>query len=501
MKAPPRSFQNALKWAYLGNWGDKAFSALFTFILAGVLGPHEFGIVSICAIYVGLLQMFLDQGLATALIQRKDLEPEHLDAVFWTNLGCSIVLVLISLTLAGRWAAANHSPEAGLIIPVLSVSIILESLSIVQVSILNREMDFRSLTIRSNASIFVSGIVGIAMALGGCGVWSLVAQQLLRDTLALILLWRLSPWRPRFGFSWRHLRELLKFSVPNFVAKLGIFVDYQATSVALGMLFGPTAVGLYRVAEKVTWSVITVASSAAQSVSLPEFARHQSDPAKLRETGLSCVRLAATVTVPALAGMAVVSSPLMATIGPAWLAASNVLKILCVSGIFIVLTFFTGPLLQALGRTRELAVLEWSRTIVGLAFLAITAHFVRNVPEYWQIIGIPLARLATALSLIVPAYLYFYLKLCGLRLRDFLGAIRSSAITAVCIVAAVLLFQSTGWLQEAKPAFLLAVEVAVGGLVGLPILLRLDSHLRGSVYAQVQRIRSWGAKPSPPGQR
>lgn len=477
-----------MKWAYAGNWGDKGFTALFTFVLAGILGPREFGIVSIGMIYVSFLQMFLDQGLATALIQRKELKSEHLNAVFWVNLGLSLLLIVISLALANRWADANHAPEIALVVPLLSLSILFESLSIVQISVLKREMDFRSLTIRSNVSIVVSGAVGVGLAFAGFGVWALVVQQLLKDVSALLLLWTMSSWRPRVEFSWVHFKELLEFSIPNFIAKLGIFVDVQATSVAFGVLFGPKAVGLYRIAERVSGSVISMAMAAAQSVSLPEFARHQSDPARLRDTARTCMRLSATVTIPALAGLAIVSKPLMTIIGPEWAEATDVLQLLCILGIFMVFTFFTGPLLQAVGKTRELAALEWGRTAVGLVCLVITGYFVRHASERWQIDGIPLARLAAGILIITPYFVYRFLKLSRLALVDFLSALKPAAASAVGIVVAIVLLHLTNW-QAGEKAFLrLSMDILVGAVVGIPILLFLDGQLRASVRALLRRF-------------
>src|ERR1700734_874215 len=135
---PQPSFLNSLKWAYTGNWGERAFSAFFMFILAALLGPRDFGLISIALIYVGFLQMFLDQGFATALIQRKDLQQEHLDAVFWMDLVLSLVLLLVSVLFGRWWAKLNHAPEAALIISVISVSIVFEALSVVQTAILRR---------------------------------------------------------------------------------------------------------------------------------------------------------------------------------------------------------------------------------------------------------------------------------------------------------------------------------------------------------------------------
>ncbi len=268
---PKTSFLNAVKWAYTGNWGERAFSSLFTFILAAVLGPRDFGVVAIALIYIAFLQMFLDQGFMAALIQRKDLEQEHLDAVFWMDVVLSLLLVGVSIVLSGWWAARNHAPEAGKLISVLSLCIPIQGLGAVQSATLSRRLDFRALSIRSNTAVVLSGVVGIGMALAGFRVWALVGQQLTRDFAALVLLWRLSPWRPRLEFSARHLKDLVGFASSNFMAQIAIFAEMQASSVLLGMLFGPVAVGLYRLADRLVSSVVAMATTSIQAVSLPEF--------------------------------------------------------------------------------------------------------------------------------------------------------------------------------------------------------------------------------------
>jgi O-antigen/teichoic acid export membrane protein len=485
--ATQRSLLNAVKWSYTGTWGDRAFSALFTFILAALLGPREFGVVSIAVVYILFLQMFLDQGLVAALIQRKRLEPEHLDAVFWMDLVLSFVLVGVSIPLSRWWAAMNHAQQVASIISVLSLCIPIEGLAVVQKALLSREMDFKSLSIRSNASVLVGGVVGIGMAYGGCGVWALVGQQIARDLSALILLWKLSPWRPRLEFSWKHLRDLLGFSVSNFVGQLGVFADTYASSIVLGVFFGPVAVGLYRLADRVAGTVLVAATSSIQSVSLPEFSRLQDKPEELRKSALTCIRLSSTVTLPALAGVAVVSGPLMATVGAKWVPAANVLRILCILSMLLVFAYFTGPLLQALHKVRLVAALEWARMLVGTVLLLAAGFLMRNGTVSSQIVGIALARLVTGGLLVTPVFLYILMRLAGISLRDLLSSVAPSASTAVGVVCAVLLFHSVGWFSGGKPAILLATEVFIGSMAGLPILLVLDSRLRLAIVRLFRR--------------
>lgn len=483
-----RSFLNAVKWAYTGNWGDRAFSALFTFFLAAILGPRDFGIVSIGLIYLSFMQMFLDQGLVAALIQRKSLKQEHCDAVFWINLLLSMFLVGVTILLSGWWARVNHAPDLAQLLSVMSLSIPLEGLSIVQSALLRRNMDFKSLAIRSNVSVLVGGVIGIAMALTGFGVWSLVGQQIVRDISALLLLWKLGNWRPRLEFSWGHLRELMSFSVHNFVAQLGIFADMQAGSLLLGILFGPVAVGLYRLADRLMNSVVVMATSSIQAVSLPEFSRVQDQPEELRNSALWCIRLSSIVTIPVLAGIAAVSAPLMATLGPKWVPATDVLRVLSVLGMSLVLSYFTGPLLQALGRPKQLAKLEWGRMAVGMVFLVLAGLLVRNATVDWQVTGIALARFVPTVFLVTPVFVYILMRFCGISLRDLAAAVKNSVLSAVSIIVVVLLVRASGLINAVGPLTQLLLEAALGGTAGITSLLILDQGIRVILLGFLRRV-------------
>jgi polysaccharide transporter, PST family len=488
-----RSFRNALKWAYMGNIGDRAISALVTVVLAGILGPREFGLVSIALIYITFMQMFLDQGLASALIQRKDLKQEHCDAVFWMNLGVSFAFVALTIGISGWWGRINHAPELARVLSVLSLSIPIEGLSIVQSAVVKKEMDFRTLTIRSNVSTLIGGAAGLALAFAGLGVWSLVGQQLARDASGLALLWRLGHWRPRFEFSWPHLRELMAFSIHNFVGGIGGFADLQAGAILLGLLFGPVAVGLYRLADRLMGSVVSMATTSIQAVSFPEFSRLQDQPEELRRSAISCVRLSSIVTIPALTGMATVSGALMATLGPKWVPATDVLKVLCFQGMIFALSYFTGPLMTALGHPNEVAKLEWARAIVGVLFLVATGLLLRHAAVNWQVLGIALGRAVPNVLFITPVFMHLLMHYARVSLRDLVGAVRTSVLSGVGIAIAVSLFGLSGIAAGARPLVLLLLETLIGGIVGLTVLLTLDREVRGLARGILIRLSGCSA--------
>jgi O-antigen/teichoic acid export membrane protein/2-polyprenyl-3-methyl-5-hydroxy-6-metoxy-1,4-benzoquinol methylase len=486
-----RSFSNALKWAYTGNWGDKALSSIFVFILAGILGPKEFGVAAIAITYILFLQIFLDQGVAAALIQRKELEHEHLDAVFWMDLALSFLLITISLIFAKWWAVRNHAPEVAHLIPVLTLTIAIEALSVVQTALLKRNLDFKSLAIRTNIAALIGGLGGVTMAIAGAGVWSLVGQQILKDLIAVLLLWNRSSWRPRMGFSWKHLKELLAFSIPNFYAHLGVFADTHAASILLGLLFGPLAVGLYRIAERFVNGVIAMAVSSIQAVSFPEFSRLQDKPEELRNSVLTCIRLSSAATLPALAGLAAAGEPLMATLGPNWMAATGVLKILALLGMAVIFAQFTGPLLLALAKTQLRAILEWARTLAGIATLVVAGVLVGKGALSAQIMGIALSRFITGTFLVMPVFLYILMRFSGVTARSLFVAIAPSAVSALSVIGVVRLFNSFGWVAAEKSAVTLGIDMVIGGVVGLAVLFALDSQMRNTLKRMLQQTKKF----------
>jgi O-antigen/teichoic acid export membrane protein len=487
-----RSFASALKWAYVGNVGDRAISGLITLILAGIVGPHDFGLVSIALVYINFVQMVLEQGFASALIQKKNLQQEHCDAVFWLNLIISISFVGVTILISGWWAKINHAPDLAHVLTALSVCIPIEGLSIVQTALVRRELDFRTLTIRSNVSAGIGGLTGLGLALTGWGVWALVAMQLARDFSSLILLWNLSRWRPRFEFSFFHLKELLRFSTHIFLGGLGTFVDMQTGSMLLGVFFGPVAVGLYRLAERLVSTVVAIATTSVQSVSLPEFSKLQDDPEQLKSSAISCIRLSSMATMPALAGMAVISGPLMAMLGPKWVPATNVLTILSVQGMIFTLSFFTSPLLAAVGKPNTSAKLEWVRAIVGVVFLTVAGFLLRNTTIDWQLSGIALAKAVPNVFFVTPVFCYLLMRVARVSIQDLLSALSSPIWVSLSIVVVISLLRIVGVPNWATPRTLVCVEAIIGGATGVGVLLMLDRQARQIAFGLVNRFGSSG---------
>lgn len=483
-----RTFGSSLRWAFVMNWGQRGIATAATFVLAAILGPFDFGVVAIALIYIQFVQLFLEAGIATAVVQRDRLEPEHVDSAFWMNIALCVVLAVVSVALSGWWAEVNGTPELEDVIDALSALIVISGLAIVQFSLLQREMAFKKLALQANLAAVTGAVVGIALAIAGAGVWSLVVQNLVMETVALVLLWRLSTWRPGFRFSRRHARELLGFSTSVFAANLGGFVNRKADALLLGVFFGPVAVGLYRLADRFVEIVLELTVRPIGAVSLPLFSRLQNDREGLRDAVGSCLRTTVLATVPPLFVLAACSDQLMRFVGEQWEDAGAPLKLLAVVGMAKAFVFFTGPLLFAVSRATFRAVMLWLFAGASVLVAVLAGVLLENASLADQVLGMSASRAALFVLVFVPVNWVIVSRLTGLRLSDVLRSLPGPFASGLAALGVVWLLETAGLVDGLRPfTALLVVGVAsVGAAVVTLVLVDPDARRRSrAVYATV----------------
>ncbi|HSK15158.1 MAG TPA: lipopolysaccharide biosynthesis protein [Gaiellaceae bacterium] len=482
-----RSFSSSLKWAFLMNWGDRAMSTVFTLVLAAILGPRAFGVVALALVYLALIQLVLEGGVQTALVQREDLDEEHLSSAFWINLAWCLALAGLSFGLAGWWARLNDIPELEDVVKALSLMLVFYGLTIVQLAIFQREMRFKGLAIRENVAVLVGGVLGIVLALRGAGVWALVAQQLGFASTQLVLLWAMSTWRPRLRFSRAHAGQLVGFSSGVFLANLGGFLNRRADALLMGIFFGPVAVGLYRLADRFVDTVLELTMRPVAHVSLPFFSRLQNDAVALRDAVASCIRTSLLVTVPAMLVMAACSTYLVGILGDEWADAAGVLKLLAVVGIGKAIVFFTGPLLFAVARPHLRAIMLWALAVLAAGTVVVVGLLLTDSPSRDQALGMAASRAAFFLAIVIPVNIAVVCWITGLRVRSLLPWTVSPLASGAAGIAAVAALQAAGVLDAVGtlPALLLAGFAATTAAVAA--LLALEPRARELAGPLVRR--------------
>lgn len=338
-------------WSSAANWGCQLLSFVVYTGLARLLNPHAFGLVALAGVYIAFIQIFVTQGFGAAIIQRRDLTDEHLDSAFWIAMATAAVFCLVSILLAGVIAHFFKEPSIGPVIRWLSISILFYAMSSAPTAILTRELNFRALAVRSLATTGAGGAVGLAMAFTGWGAWSLVGQQLIGAALGTICLWFAVPWRPHLRISKRHLRDLYGFSLSLTGNDILWFFSQKSDQTMVGYGFGPSGLGPYSLASKLTGLVYEAVVTPFQTVAFPAFSRLQSEPLRFERVLHKFCEMSSFLCLPIFAGLAVVAPELVPLLfGSRWIAAVPLLQVLCFYGAARVVLAFMHPFMLAKGR-------------------------------------------------------------------------------------------------------------------------------------------------------
>ena len=376
-------------WSGISQWTNKFLSLVTFIILARLLDPGSFGLIALAGTFLAFLNLFLDQSFSTAIIQRKDLEPEHLDTAFWTNIGISLILTVVCLAGAGVTANFFKEPSLTPVIRWLSLNFIVSSLNSVQSALFSRQLNFKLLAIPSLISSFSGAIIGISMAFMGFGVWSLVGQQLSGGIVSSFALWIASDWRPRFRFSRKHLDDLFAFGINIVGINILAFLVTRGDNLLIGYFLGATALGYYDLAYRLLFVVTSLFVGIISSTAMPIFSSIQDDLPRLRNVLYEFVELTNTIAFPIFLGMSVLAPGLVVVIfGEQWKASIPVMQILNIAGLLYGGFYFNAPLIMAMGKPDWKLKLDIYRTFIYcLAFL---------IGINWGIIGVSLAFVLSA---------------------------------------------------------------------------------------------------------
>ncbi|BAY75588.1 putative polysaccharide transport protein [Nostoc linckia NIES-25] len=421
---PPKESSNfrqkALKgvfWSAIQNWGRQAIAFIVFALLARLLGPGTFGLVASASIFLAFVTIFLDQGFSVAIIQRKELEPEHLDTAFWTNFGIGLVMTALSIAAAGLFADfflsdPEFRPQLASIIRWLSLSFVIISLSSTQEAIFQRNLDFKPLAIRELIAVCIGGVVGVAMAFMGFGVWSLVSQQLVNSLVKVLVLWSASNWRPRFKFSQKHFHELFSFGINVVGTQILNFVNRRSDDLLIGYFLGPVALGYYSVAYRLLLIITQLLTGVINQVAMPAFSRLQQEPEKLRNGFYKVTQLTSLISFPAFLGMAALAPELVRVLfGEKWLPSIPVMQILAFIGIVHSVAYFHSTVITAMGKPAWKLRLNFMHSIANVIGFAIAVH--------WGIVAVAAVYVIRS-YLLTPVDLWFIRKLIGIKLTVYL---------------------------------------------------------------------------------
>ncbi|MFW9262089.1 lipopolysaccharide biosynthesis protein [Nostoc sp. CALU 546] len=399
-------------WTAIESWGRQAISLVVFFILARLLSPENFGLIALAYIFIEFVQIFVDQGFSVAIIQRQEIDAEHLDTAFWTTLGISILLTVLSIAGAGLVADLLKQPQLIPIIQYLSISFTLSGLSSVQQAVLERRFAFKSLAIRSLLAVIIGGIVGVVMAFFNFGVWSLVGQQISSSLVQVLVLWRVSDWRPGFKFSVIHAKELFTFGINISAFNIINFFNRRSDDLLIGYFLGLVALGYYSVAYKLLLVMMQVLITTTTKVALPIFSRLQGEPERLLNAFYSATQFTSLLVFPVfLCVPALAPEFIKVFFGEQWIQSIPVLQVLSLIGPVHLIFFYNNSVILALGKPSWRLWIQVINTVTNVVGFALAVK--------WGIVAVASAYVIRG-YLILPISLLAINKLVKMSLINYL---------------------------------------------------------------------------------
>ena len=442
-------------WTAASNWGNELTRLLVFVLLARVLDPKDFGLVALALIFIGMTQVVADQGMADALVQRKELDSAHYDSAFWMNVAFGLALAMIMAALAIPISHTVGEPRLAPVLAVLALSIPISSLNLVQRAVMTRELGFRSLALRTLVSVGVGAVVGVSLALIGFGVWSLVAQQLAISIAGVLVLWRVSNWRPRMVFSYGHFKDLFGFGSNVVGFRLLNYFNRTSDQLFIGSFLGAASLGFYTVGYRMLRLLFQVTSSLIDRVAFPLYSRLQGNAPRLVRAHYKSTAFAALIAFPAFTGTVALAPDFVPVVfGTKWMDSVPIMQILAFLGVVQFLTYLNGTMLKALGKPSWQMIIVVVTTVLKIAAFLIAVNF--------GIIAVAIATLCVG-CVVAPAYYWTLHRLLPIRLGAYLGHLKGPLIASVLAGAAM--FAIRGLLGDSHPLVTLLVGAAGGALV------------------------------------
>lgn len=385
-------------WKLMEQILSQGVSIIVSIVLARILLPEDYGVVTIVLIFINICDVFIQQGFASTLIQRKEVDQKDLSSMFYASLGISIILYLIlffSAPYIQRFFGSGYDSLSS-ILRVMGLQIPFSAFKAIQQAIVSRELIFKKFFFATLGGKFASGAIGIIMALKGLGAWALAGQSLscvIVDTLILSII---VSWRPIWYFSWTRVKPMLVFGANLVAAGLVDTIYNKLRSFVIGNKYSPADLGYYDQGDKFPALLMVTINSSLNTVLFPVLSKLQGDKKEMMQACQRSIKTSTFILFPALAILALISDDLISLLlTDKWQPSVIYAQIFCAIYSFYPIYGINLQAIKAIGKGKAFFILEFSKKISGIVCL---------------ILGIPYGVMGIAISLLISTVINYFIN-------------------------------------------------------------------------------------------
>ena len=456
---------NNFVWRFMERIGAQGVAFVVSIVLARLLDPAVYGTVALVTVFTTIMQVFVDSGLGSALIQKKDADDLDFSTVFYFNMLMCAVLYGIMFAIAPLISEFYELPELTPIVRVSSLTLLISGLKNVQQAYVSKHMLFKRFFYSTIGGTAVSAAVGIGMAFAGFGVWALIAQNLINLAAGTVILWITVKWRPKLMFSWQRLKGLFSFGWKLLASSLLDTVYRDIRQLIIGKLYTTDDLAFYNKGNQFPHLIVTNVNSSIDSVLLPAMASEQDNRERVKAMTRRAIKTSTYIMMPMMMGLAVCAEPVIRILlTEKWLPCVFFLRIFCFTMAFYPIHTANLNAIKAMGRSDMFLRLEVLKKIVGIAALLATMWVSVEAMAYSLLLTTVFSQIINA-SPNKKLLAYSYLN----QVQDMLPQIALSVVMGA-IVYCVNFLPLNEYLK-------LVIQVPLGVLVyvGGSVLFKLES--------------------------
>ena len=368
-----RKVLSGLLWRFAERCGAQGASFIVSIILARLLNPDIYGTISLITVFTTILQVFIDSGMANALIQKKDADEIDFSTVLFFNISVCCILYLGMYIAAPLIAEFYNNKELTVVIRVLSLILIISGIKNVQQAYVSRNMLFKRFFYATLGGTLSAAIVSIIMAYNGFGVWALVIQYIFVDT---VILWITVKWRPQRTFSFQRLKDLFSYGWKLLVSGLLDTTYNNARQLIIGKIYSSADLAYYNRGRQFPNFIVSNVNSSIDSVLFPVMSSVQDDREAVKQMTRKSIKTSVYVMAPLMMGLAFMADTVVRLVlTDKWLECVPFLRIFCITFMFYPIHTANLNAINAMGRSDLFLRLEIIKKAVGVALLLSTMRF------------------------------------------------------------------------------------------------------------------------------
>lgn len=364
---------SGLFWQFCQKGVGQIVSFAISVVLARLLMPEEFGIVAISGMFTVLMGIFVNSGLGTALIQKKDADELDYSTIFWAQTAFATIIYAIIFLTAPYLAYIFKMPLLTAVIRVSALGMIIGTIGGIQGVIVTRKMDFKVYFFTTLVASILSGGIGIYLAYSGWGVWALVAQHLSSTILSTITVYAQVRWLPKFVFSTERFKSLFSVGVKYMTSGLIGTGFHQLRGYMIGLKYTATDLAFFNRGEGVPGMIIQNIDSSINNVLFPVFSKLQDDRVAVKNAIRRSIKISSFIVFPIAFGLAAIADNLVLVLyTDKWAACIPYMQIFCISECFTVLNTANLQVLRGIGEINTILKLELYKKPIMVVILAFT---------------------------------------------------------------------------------------------------------------------------------